>query len=81
MQRVMVISYRRFGTTYRFQICFLDPDDVKEGSPETSIKSTTTRYVMTQKSAVLEEKACFEIPIPKGHPSPGMAIPVLMEDI
>jgi hypothetical protein len=36
---------------------------------------------MTQKSAVLEEKACFEIPIAEGHPSPEIAIPVLMEDI
>jgi hypothetical protein len=35
---------------------------------------------MTQKSTVLEEKACFEIPIAEGHPSPGMATPVLMED-
>jgi hypothetical protein len=36
---------------------------------------------MTQKSTVLEEKACFEIPIAEGHPSPGMAIPVLMEHL
>jgi len=36
---------------------------------------------MTQKSAVLEEKACFEIPITEGDPNPGMATPVLVEDI
>ena len=33
------------------------------GRLETSTKITTTRCVMTQKSTVLEEKACFEIPI------------------
>jgi hypothetical protein len=34
---------------------------------------------MTQKSGVLEEKACFEISTVEGHPSPGMTILVLME--
>ena len=36
---------------------------------------------MTQKSAVLEEKECFDIPIAEGHPSPGMDIPVLIEEL
>ena len=45
-QPVVVISYRRFGTAYRSH-----PQNSR--GPETSVRITTTRRIITQKSAVL----------------------------
>ena len=57
-QREVVVSYRRFGTTYRYHFQgarFLDLGMI--GCPETSMKVITTDCVITQKSAVLIEFA------------------------
>jgi len=59
---------------------FLTPEEITDRSPRNVDKKLyySLRNDPEERSS---EKACFEIPIAEGHPNPGMAIPVLMEDI